>query len=151
MFRKFLLIQRLPLITFASASSLGPDMHGAPPGNDQALICFSHLRWNFVFQRPQHLMSRFAKERRVIYWEEPEAALAGCEPALGVRVCAETGVTVVTPSLPEGMDAEASETALKALLDDFLAAEEQPLVRWYYTPMMLPFSRPIDSVATIYA
>jgi len=20
------------------------------------LICFSHLRWDFVFQRPQHLM-----------------------------------------------------------------------------------------------
>jgi hypothetical protein len=35
------------------------------------LICFSHLRWNFVFQRPQHLMCRFAREMNVIYWEEP--------------------------------------------------------------------------------
>ena len=35
------------------------------------LLCFSHLRWNFVFQRPQHLMSRFAQEMDVIYWEEP--------------------------------------------------------------------------------
>ena len=31
-----------------------------------ALICFSHLRWDFVFQRPQHLMTRFAATRQVI-------------------------------------------------------------------------------------
>jgi UDP-galactopyranose mutase len=138
------------LITFSSASSLGPEYGAAPPGNDEALICFSHLRWNFVFQRPQHLMSRFAKERRVIYWEEPEAALPGCEPALGVRICAESGVTVVTPSLPEGMSEEQTDSALRALLDDFLAEEAQPLIRWYYTPMMLPFSRHVDSAATVY-
>jgi UDP-galactopyranose mutase len=95
-------------------------------------------------------MSRFAKERRVIYWEEPEAALAGCEPALGVRVCAESGVTVVTPSLPEGLADAERDAALKSLLDDFLASEEQPLIRWYYTPMMLPFSRHIDAACTVY-
>jgi len=114
------------------------------------LICFSHLRWNFVFQRPQHLMSRFAEERRVIFWEEPEDALEGCEPALGVRTCAETGVVVVTPSLPKGMAEAERETVLKALLDAFLAGEEGPLVRWYYTPMMLPFSRHIEAAATVY-
>ena len=36
-----------------------------------ALICVSHLRWNFVFQRPQHLMTRAAKQYRVFYVEEP--------------------------------------------------------------------------------
>jgi len=35
------------------------------------LICVSHLRWNFVFQRPQHLMTRLARERRVFFFEEP--------------------------------------------------------------------------------
>jgi UDP-galactopyranose mutase len=114
------------------------------------MICFSHLRWNFVFQRPQHLMSRFAKDRRVIYWEEPENALPDCEPALGVRVCAETGVTVVTPSLPESMREEQRDTVLRSLLDSFLSAEAGPLIRWYYTPMMLPFSRHIDALSTVY-
>ena len=33
------------------------------------LICFSHLRWNFVFQRPQHLMSRYARAHRVFFVE----------------------------------------------------------------------------------
>ncbi len=35
------------------------------------LLCFSHLRWDFVWQRPQQLMSRFARERRVYFIEEP--------------------------------------------------------------------------------
>jgi UDP-galactopyranose mutase len=95
-------------------------------------------------------MSRFARERRVVYWEEPEAALPDCEPALGVRVCAETGVTVVTPSLPAGLSEKERDDTLRALLDGFVAGEDSPLVRWYYTPMMLPFSRHIDAVSTVY-
>jgi UDP-galactopyranose mutase len=95
-------------------------------------------------------MSRFARERRVIYWEEPEAALPECEPALGIRTCAETGCTVVTPSLPESLNDAERQAALKALLDDFLASEQQPLIRWYYTPMMLPFSRHIAAACTVY-
>src|SRR5215469_13470079 len=43
----------------------------APDSEPPTLICFSHLRWNFVFQRPQHLMSRFAGEMDVVFWEEP--------------------------------------------------------------------------------
>src|SRR4029078_2002103 len=39
--------------------------------NAPDLVCFSHLRWNFVYQRPQHRLSRTAKERRVFYVEEP--------------------------------------------------------------------------------
>jgi len=95
-------------------------------------------------------MSRFARDRRVIYWEEPEAARPDFEPALGVRVCAESGVTVVTPSLPEGLSGEEREATLKALLDDFLAGQDAPFVRWYYTPMMLPFSRHVESACTVY-
>lgn len=114
------------------------------------LICFSHLRWNFVFQRPQHLMSRFARDRRVIYWEEPEKAPTGKEPALSTRTCPRSGVVVATPSLPQGLDEAAREAALKGLLDSFLADEKGPFIRWYYTPMMLPFSRHIAAAGTVY-
>jgi len=34
------------------------------------IICFSHLRWKFVYQRPQHLMSRAALSSRIFYFEE---------------------------------------------------------------------------------
>ena len=86
----------------------------------------------------------------MIYWEEPEVALPDFEPSLGVRECAETGVIVVTPSLPEQMSGAERGAALKTLLDGFLAGEAKPLVRWYYTPMMMPFSRHIDAIGTVY-
>lgn len=131
--------------------ALSPGRGDVPAGpSEQSLICFSHLRWNFVFQRPQHLMSRFAATRRVVYWEEPEPALPECEPALGVRTCAETGVVVVTPSLPEGLTDQERTTTLRSLLDGFLAGEKGPCIRWYYTPMMLPISRHVDAACTVY-
>jgi UDP-galactopyranose mutase len=138
------------LITLSTASTLGQSHFAPQPAIGHTLICFSHLRWNFVFQRPQHLMSRFAEAGRVIFWEEPEAALPEMEPALGVRTCAETGVIVVTPSLPETLSGEERESTLKSLLDSYLAGEQGPLVRWYYTPMMLPFSRHLESACTVY-
>src|SRR5437588_12555108 len=39
--------------------------------HDMDLVCFSHLRWGFVFQRPNHLLSRFSKHQRVFFIEEP--------------------------------------------------------------------------------
>lgn len=114
------------------------------------LICFSHLRWSFVFQRPQHLMSRFARSRNVIYWEEPEVAPAGASAQLGIRTCAETGVIVVTPSLPSDLAHEDHEYVLQSLIDSFLAETPLPQVLWYYTPMMLPFTRHLDAACTVY-
>lgn len=133
------------------ADALAPGGVFSPSSQpDYTLLCFSHLRWSFVFQRPQHLISRFARDRRVIYWEEPEAAPVDCAPTLGVRTCGETGVTVVTPSLPESLQGEERDAALRALLDEFLAGESGPLVRWYYTPMMLTFTRHVEALATVY-
>ncbi len=35
------------------------------------LVCVSHLWWDWVWQRPQHLLSRLAQQRSVLYVEEP--------------------------------------------------------------------------------
>ena len=117
--------------------------------NTPTLICFSHLRWNFVFQRPQHLMSRFARSGRVIYWEEPETGGDG-EATLKVRVCDQSGVVVVTPLLPNECDSGELKMRLRMLLDAFLAGEEGPFVKWYYTPMMLRFSAHVPALCTVY-
>ena len=115
------------------------------------LICFSHLRWNFVFQRPQHLMCRFAREMNVIYWEEP-CEIGPKETAyLQVREADNAnGVRIVVPHLPEGMPDHAREAALKRLLDAHVASLRGDLIAWYYTPMMLPFSRHLDTDLTVY-
>jgi UDP-galactopyranose mutase len=123
----------------------------APDPQPTNLICFSHLRWNFVFQRPQHLMSRFAREMNVIYWEEPVDIGERETAYLQVREAPEAAnVRIVVPHLPQGMPQDAREAALKRLLDAHLSASRGPLVAWYYTPMMLPFSRHLDANLTVY-
>ena len=123
----------------------------APEPEAATLICFSHLRWNFVFQRPQHLMGRFARDMRVIYWEEP-VEIAPRETAyLQVREAAgQPKVRIAVPHLPQGMPDVAREAALNRLLDAHIAAIRGPLIAWYYTPMMLPFSRHIDADVTVF-
>lgn len=114
-----------------------------------ALLCFSHLRWDFVFQRPQHLMSRFAKTYDVIYWEEP-VLRTGISPSLEFRRCEQTDVTVVTPQMPDNLTETQQEIALRSLLDKFAVQLDGSLVCWYYTPMMLPFSKHLEASAVVY-
>ena len=123
----------------------------APDPQPNTLICFSHLRWNFVFQRPQHLMSRFAREMNVIYWEEPMDIGPRETAYLKVREAEQLpNVHVVVPHLPEGMPDDAREAVLERLLDAHAATIRGGLVAWYYTPMMLPFSRHLDADVVVY-
>src|SRR3954454_23886900 len=59
------------------------------------LLCFCHLRWDFVYQRPQHLMARCARDRRVIFWEEPVQVAPGKEELLLSR--RDNNLTIATP------------------------------------------------------
>ena len=87
------------------------------------LICFSHLRWNFVFQRPQHLMSRFAREMDVIFWEEPVDIGERETAFLQVREAEDVeNVRTVVPHLPAGMPEDAREATLQRLLEAHLAS-----------------------------
>ena len=123
----------------------------APEPEPATLICFSHLRWNFVFQRPQHLMSRFAREMTVIFWEEPLEIDDKETAYLQVREAPDAAnVRVVVPNLPKGMPEDAREATLMRLLDAHLASQHGSLVAWYYTPMMLPFSRHLEADVTVY-
>jgi UDP-galactopyranose mutase len=123
----------------------------APESEPATLLCFSHLRWNFVFQRPQHLMSRFAREMNVIFWEEPVDIAAHETAYLQVREASDAeNVRIVVPHLPQGMPEDAREAALMRLLDAHVASIRGPLIAWYYTPMMLPFSRHLETDVTVF-
>jgi UDP-galactopyranose mutase len=109
------------------------------------------LRWDFVFQRPQHLMSRFADEMTVVFWEEP-VEIDSKEPAL-LRVRAAEdypNVRIVVPHIPQGLDEEQRDATLKRLLDAYSAGLSRPLIAWYYTPMMLTFSRDLDASVVVF-
>jgi len=102
------------------------------------LVCFSHLRWDFVFQRPQHLLSRCAKTRRVFYVEEPH--FGADEPKLEVRVDGNN-VHVVVMHLPDGLTEEEAVSCQRVLLQSlFTTHNVQEYVQWFYTPMALPLA-----------
>jgi glycosyltransferase involved in cell wall biosynthesis len=139
------MLTRVGMLVESEAEPSGPEPQPT------TLICFSHLRWNFVFQRPQHLMCRFAHDVNVIYWEEPIEIGPRETAYLQVREAEDAAsVRIVVPHLPQGMPEDAREAALKRLLDAHVAAIRGPLIAWYYTPMMLPFSRHIDPDVTVF-
>lgn len=113
------------------------------------LVCFSHLRWDFVYQRPQHLLSRCARERRVFFIEEP--IYGNGSMRLDVRET-ESGVYVVVPYLPEGLRSEVAITAVmkEMLYRLFLEQGIDDYVFWYYTPMALRFTSQFTPIASIY-
>ncbi len=118
-----------------------------PRSNAGLLLCFSHLRWDFVFQRPQHLMSRLAQHWPVLFWEEHTFV---DRPESRLLVRKDGDVRIATPELPKGLEAGAVEAAIQALLDEFLMLNGPVAIRWYYTPMMLAFSRHVEASSLIY-
>ncbi|RDC55838.1 glycosyltransferase family 1 protein [Pedobacter chinensis] len=113
------------------------------------LLCFSHLRWDFVFQRPQHLMSRFARDLNVYIMEEPIfVAKTTAHLAIDKR---DEQLTILTPHLSAGMDPDQEKITMKKLLNEFM--EETDLVDWifwYYTPMALQFSDHYSAALTVF-
>jgi UDP-galactopyranose mutase len=112
------------------------------------LICFSHLRWGFVFQRPQHLMARFAKHRRVFFFEEP--VFEGNSVTVRKTTCEQTGVHIVTPVLPANVNGSRTHMIRQVL--NSLVKDEQisSYVAWFYTPMALEFASHLNPATVVY-
>jgi UDP-galactopyranose mutase len=112
------------------------------------VVCFSHLRWDFVYQRPQHLMSRFARERRVYFVEEP-VSYDG-PPRLDVRLSAGD-LRVVVPYVPRGFAPHAVEPTLRRLVADMFVSEHiTAFIAWYYTPMAFAWAQHLHPDVVIY-
>ena len=113
------------------------------------LICFSHLRWDFVFQRPQHLMNRAASAMRVFFFQDPDW-LDGIEPRYETRRT-EAGVVVVVTFLPHGIDGPGYEACMRGLLDALVRDHriEHPAL-WYYSPHALAFGAHLTGKPTVY-
>src|SRR5690349_9777932 len=110
-------------------------------------ICLSHLRWNFVLQRPQHLMSRFARERRVFFFEE--ALFEDAEPHVRQQTCPKTGVHVIEPVLPAGSHGSQANAILRQLLNETIQRNDiSKYLTWYYTPMAMEFTGALDPRVT---
>jgi UDP-galactopyranose mutase len=116
----------------------------------EVLICFSHLRWGFVYQRPQHLLSRAAVDRLVYFLEEPLEQEGLIAPRLDVAP-QRSGVVVLTPRFPVGFPAEDAIEVQQGYLDEILARHAgATTIFWYYTPMALRFSEHHDPDLCVY-
>src|SRR4051812_1714041 len=113
----------------------------------ETVLCLSHLRWNFVYQRPQHLLSRCAAHHRVLFFEEPMFDVD--DPALELRT--EGAVTVAVPHLRPGTSDVDAELAQRKMIDHLLYKLDDPRpVMWYATPMAIAFTQHIKPRAVVY-
>jgi len=107
-----------------------PTPRDARSASAPLLVCHSHLRWDWVYQRPQHLLTRIARRWPVIVEEEPELDDRR-PPGLDILSVLDN-VTVIRPHRPSGQDFDVA-----ALVEDYIKAVrgDRPLVRWFYSAM----------------
>jgi UDP-galactopyranose mutase len=112
------------------------------------VLVFTHLRWDFVFQRPQHLLTRCAQRHRVFVIEEPVIDPGPPRFEVSIR---QHDVHVVVPRLPADLSARASAAAQASLLRRFFREYGiSDYLLWYYTPMALAFTRQLRPRAIVY-
>ncbi|MBE9094558.1 glycosyltransferase [Tychonema sp. LEGE 07203] len=134
---------------FAPSAAMRANLSKAAALDALDIVCLSHLRWNSVYQRPQHLLSHCAKNRRVFFVEEPILS-AVTDWWLDVSIHA-SGVWVIVPHLNDEISEQTAQTAQQAMLDDlFQAAEIRQYVLWYYTPMAVSFTNHLKPLAVVY-
>jgi glycosyltransferase involved in cell wall biosynthesis len=113
------------------------------------IVCLSHLRWDFVYQRPQHLLSRFAKNQRVFFFEEP---IYSDEPTRLEVSRRDDQLTVVVPHISNN-DRESSGAAnlQRAMLEELIENERiNQYILWFYTPMAMDFAAHLKPLATVF-
>lgn len=116
----------------------------------EAIIVFSHLRWDFVYQRPQHLLSRLAKGRPVHFIEEPILSKEGSRWEVSTPA---DSVKVYRPHIPvEGTPFGVEQMpSLKRLLAELVRNEKlTDYIVWLYTPMALPLAKLLQPKAVVY-
>jgi glycosyltransferase involved in cell wall biosynthesis len=112
------------------------------------LVCFSHLRWGFVFQRPNHLLSRFSKHQRVFFIEEP--IFHDGEDKLQIENYNEN-LFVITPHIKGGLaEDEVHNRQRKFINKLFTNMNIDKYFSWYYTPMALPFTDHLSPDVVVY-
>jgi glycosyltransferase involved in cell wall biosynthesis len=116
------------------------------------LVVLSHLRWVFVWQRPQHLISRIGRDYdRTWFVEEPVAVEGLTEPR--VRTEDHGGIVRVwieAPPAPAlfGYDTTASPLYIDALRD--VLGHHPDRTVWLYTPMALDVARSLRPSLLVY-
>ena len=112
------------------------------------LICFSHLRWDFVFQRPQHLLTKFSISYRIFYIEEPLFDAQNDHISI---VKYNDKIHIVKLHLQgSSQEPEVFGRQQRLLSSLFRKMGIIKYIFWYYTPMALPISEDMSPDLIIY-
>ncbi len=114
-------------------------LHGL---NDYSIIVHSHLKWDWVWQRPQQFISRLSRKHSVLFVETPEACADAAATQVHLREVAEfPNIHVLQITVPVSrwndlhwVDQE-RRRAVESLLSGPLGHEFRSIVQWFYDPM----------------
>ena len=129
-------------------------MPPGPPSGALArdLVVLSHLRWTWVWQRPQHLVSRLAQRRRTWFVEEPRGADVRSPRLASARDGDIVRVWLEVPGDPErhlGFDAPAA-ACYAELLADLVGDPSTERTAWIWTPLALDLARATQPDVLVY-
>src|ERR1051325_1855822 len=105
------------------------------------LVVVSHLRWSFVWQRPQQLLSRLAKHHRILFIEEPILASEGETDPTPLVQEVMSNVLTLTPQLERGACGDTplwlwpcKDVITRQVRDTLRSLGVRHRALWFYTP-----------------
>ncbi len=121
------------------------DGPGANAPMDRPIIVHSHLRWDFVWQRPQQILSRLAAHAPVLFIEEPTFL----DDAIGSRLDISVpfaNVFRAVPYIPSGYrdEHDAAAAIVRSLAQDAIARDARLKglfsnpIQWFYSAITAP-------------
>jgi glycosyltransferase involved in cell wall biosynthesis len=133
---------------FAAPTGPRPRTGGRTPSQ---LVVLSHLRWVFVWQRPQHLVSRLAGGRDTWFVEEPWPVDGLSQPRLRTEDHGRVHrVWLEVPGPPRHVCfSDPIAIDYEAMLLDLLGRHSDRGA-WLYTPMALPLARALAPRLLVY-
>lgn len=122
---------------------------GKPEAKIKNILCFSHLRWDFVFQRPQHLLTRWGKELPVYYIEEP--IFGNFEVNFLKAKRYNDNITIITPHIQEHSGEKEIQLYLEDAIKKLISWNNiTDYMFWYITPMAMPFTKNLNPKIVVY-
>lgn len=104
------------------------------------MIVFCHLRWHFVYQRPQHIISRISKTMKTLFIEEP----------LYNNESKESGNLIIINDMLHVLQPNVKDIeSIAAIIPEYVKNKDIP-VGWFYSAIFCPLSECIDFETIVY-
>jgi UDP-galactopyranose mutase len=111
----------------------------------RAFVAGLHLRWDGVWQRPHHVLSRLARHVPVIVVEEPFGGVLDRD-----EVTRDGNVTVVRPVRRRGWSFPLVDDDAIASARAHAGGGREPAGVWLYTPMMLELADAFSAAPLVF-